>query len=221
MKKVTVGFLVCFGLIIGIVDKSLSAVKMQTIYDYNSTTVQDFDNVPSTAPSSWASINMTTTVAKNVGFTAYASSFSQPTFGRNLVIGTTFNCFDNFIATTIINGYAIVYGTDTLGNVSVDSITFQANSRGVGLVPFIYISSFTVYFTSVSNMNPNTFKIEVGDGVRIGLNSYWESPPLYILENSVRVTSATFYNNNAAFTPRALQNGVNDFKVNYPAQERH
>lgn len=109
-----------------------------------------------------------TTTNLVVGITSTTTNFTQPVYGRNIII---FSSFTTGTDTTTVTGNAIVIGTDTTGKINRETISFSTTeTSGVGNIAWTYVSSITFSATAISSATGDAF-LFVGTGNRIGLNN--------------------------------------------------
>jgi len=180
-------------------------------------TEQTFTNVPSTGLTAFASGSFSTATLVSTGATIIAGAITQPTYGRNVVVSSSFT-FQT--ATVTIDGTVVVYGTDTKGNFVTDTINFTTTTTE-GSVAFVYISSFAITFDSIGTQTFSNLTISFGDGVKLGLiNKITNQYDVYsVIESATNITSGTVNVANDTYLPQAVPDGTNDYTIKFRVKE--
>lgn len=128
---------------------------------------ETFLQINTSAQSSIGTVTFDTHTFTSTGAVLTPAMITQSTVPRNVIAITTFTGASHL---EHWEGTLIVYGTDSKGMETVESITVTTSVlSGVGKVAFSYISSMTISASSVTILSANVAILWVGFGNAIGL----------------------------------------------------
>lgn len=184
--------------------------------------------------------SISTPVASGLGAFALVQSSCMP---RNIIIQSS-HSFVAALTTTTLSGSATFYGVNNLGRVTSENILFSTTIvqlistatisnaglppvawRGVGNVPWAYISSVTLSLSSTSaTMADLSYSVAIGWGNKFGLaNTIATSSSVYkvtvngsdVTLNPSLLVDTTYYWIAPPIVPGGLLNSTHDISVHY------